>query len=377
METQVAVAVLLLSLMLMLDRRPIACGVTLGLSVLVRPDFAIWSAIALAFVLLRSRQDAARAFLSAFITVAPWLTFATAYYGSPIPQTLIAKSISYTNDIGTDPAQWFLSQFASHVPTLGRTFAPFLENTLIQSAPMPVWVAAAISALCWSLLVLGSIAIARRVPFLPLFVAVYTAYRVFALPVEYFDWYVPPVAALSVIVIAAGVDRVATAVESRRAWALALSFAFAVPLVSTVGLEAAVQRDIEDAVRMQVGEYLRDEVPAGDPVAMEAAGYFGFYSRAIVYDYPGLTSRVALAAVRATPSGRRSAASMMARLAAPWIVVRPSEYEQLGEADPALAREYQLCRSFDAGTGPTISWGGLVLRTIDSRFEVRRLGPCP
>jgi hypothetical protein len=142
-------------------------------------------------------------------------------------------------------------------------------------------------------------------------------------------------------------------------------------------LEAHIQRDIEDAVRAKVGVYLRDVVPPGQPVGLEAAGYFGYYSGATIYDYPGLTSRAALSAVRSLPAGERDVAGMLSILRPPWIVVRPDEYADMVSRHPAIAARYALCRRFENGSGETIGWGGLVKETIDRAFEVRHLDGCP
>ena len=94
METQVAVSVILAGVYHVRRHDLIASGVWLGLAPLARPEFVLWVAPALAYLALR---DAKRGFAAAGIaavTVAPWLIFTTAYYGSPIPNTIIAKSIS-------------------------------------------------------------------------------------------------------------------------------------------------------------------------------------------------------------------------------------------------------------------------------------------
>jgi hypothetical protein len=289
---------------------------------------------------------------------------------------VLAKAITAGPPDSADPAAW-AAQVLGHVRTIARTFAPFLENSLVVSAPVPIVLPLIVSGACWVLASAGTAALARRLPELGLFFWAFTAYRVLALPPVYFDWYTPPVAAVGVVLIAAGVDRWFPAAAARRAIALTGAAAFAIPLVFTIGLEARVQHEIEDGVRVPLGQYLASVVDPRQPVASEAAGYVGYYSGATIYDYPGLTSKAALAAVRTLPRQERSVAAMISVLRTPWIVVRPDEWAALQDRDPALAASYDLCRSFDSATGSSVSWGNLELRTIDDHFDVRFLGECP
>jgi hypothetical protein len=375
METQVAVAILLWSAWLTTQDRPGQLGLSLGLALLVRPDFVIWVGIVLVFLAFRSRGAAVRTVLVAGAVIAPWLIFTTLYYGSPIPQTIIAKALIYAPAVSGSVWDWALGQAAGHLEVLGRTYAPFFENTFVAGAPIPWSLALAISAAIWLLLVNGAISVRRIAPSLGVFVFAYTIYRAFALPTYYFDWYTPPVAAIGIVLAAAGMSRLHLP-RVERVIAVAAGAALAIPLIFMIGLERRVQIEIDEGIRMPVGQYLATVVPPGQPVALEAAGYIGYYSGATIYDYPGLTSRAAIAAVESIPRDHRRVAAMLVALRAPWIVVRPWEYGQIGELDPALQAQYGLCRAFDAHLNGRIDWGGLVLLTADDRFEVRRLGGC-
>lgn len=81
---------------------------------------------------------------------------------------------------------------------------------------------------------------------------------------------------------------------------LRLPTAMAVPVMVVafalhVPFELAFRAQLPaEPVLQQVGEYLGEHVAPGEAVSAEPAGYIGFYSRATLYDYPGLTSKVAL-----------------------------------------------------------------------------------
>ena len=97
METQVAVAVLLVSTYYVVREDALKAGLTLGVAVLARPDFLNWVGVALIWLLLRSRSNAIRATLAAAAVLFPWIVFTTLYYGSPIPQTIQAKAVVYAS----------------------------------------------------------------------------------------------------------------------------------------------------------------------------------------------------------------------------------------------------------------------------------------
>src|SRR5437899_4860506 len=92
METQVAVTVILGGVYHVRRQDLVASGIWLGLAPLARPEFVLWVAPALAFLALSNLRRAIAVAGIASALVAPWLMFTTAYYGSPIPNTVIAEA---------------------------------------------------------------------------------------------------------------------------------------------------------------------------------------------------------------------------------------------------------------------------------------------
>ena len=375
METQIAVAAILAAGWFVAGPRYRVAAVAIGFAVLVRPDFLLFAACV---PLLQARRHSVRAaaetMLIALLTVAPWIVFATAYYGSPVPQTIVAKSLTYmTYPDGLALAS--LAPLAQNVGALIRTFTPFFNDTLVFDAPLPFALAATVAATVWALVIIGSRRLARLFPEVAWFLLIYVIYRVLFLPRGYFDWYVPPFTALAIIAAACGIDHFEIP-AIRRTAAYGLVAALAIPLVFTIGLERTIQQTIEDQVREPLGRYLGDVVPAGDPVALEAAGYFGYFSRATIYDFPGLTSRAALSVVRSLPRSDRNLMAMVTVMEPPWIVMRPGEYIDLQGRRPDLAATYRACRTFAVPGDETVGWGGLVKTTIDRSFTVYSRDGC-
>ena len=105
MESSFNVMAIILTLMLFFEGRAWLTALAAGLVVLIRPDgltlaaaiFAGWGVTALRRANWNLRQASwpwKEAALFAAV-VAPWLIFATLYFGHPVPQSVLAKSVSY------------------------------------------------------------------------------------------------------------------------------------------------------------------------------------------------------------------------------------------------------------------------------------------
>src|SRR5437660_12091186 len=92
METQVAVAVILGGVYHVRRQDLVASGVWLGLAPLARPEFVLWVAPALAYLALTHLRRGIAAGGLAGAIVAPWIVFTPAYYGSPIPNAVVAQA---------------------------------------------------------------------------------------------------------------------------------------------------------------------------------------------------------------------------------------------------------------------------------------------
>jgi hypothetical protein len=91
LETNLFVALVLAVLWAQNDGRPYLCGIFLGLAFLCRYDGAVLIPVLVLEARLRGKPLPRRELLSAFVIVAPWLVGATIYFGSFLPQTLLAK----------------------------------------------------------------------------------------------------------------------------------------------------------------------------------------------------------------------------------------------------------------------------------------------
>ena len=389
METQVAVAVILAGVYHVRRCDLIASGVWLGLAPLVRPEFVLWVAPAVAFLALSSLRRGLAATGISGAVVAPWVIFTTAYYGSPIPNTVVAKStVSPLPSLLADGSplpwlEWLGTQLVGHIELLLFHLEPFHEVWSTAAAPLPGPILAVIAVVVADLLAIGLVASRRIDRWWPVlaFLGLFLAYRVYFIPViNYYDWYLPPFLALVMLVVAVGLQRinnVRPAITSTLSVALAVLFAIHMPF--SFAVESQVQA-VESQVRTNVAEYVKATVPPGESVTSESAGYIGFYGDVKLYDYPGLTSKTSVRALQALPPEQRDLPHLVAALKPDWLVLRPWELESLRKQFPDLAARYEVVRVFQVAGVPdgrldvdgaiTISFGGLAETNVDEKFIV-------
>ena len=391
METQVAVTVILGGVYHVRRQDLVASGIWLGLAPLARPEFVLWVAPALAYLALVNLRRGIAAGGIAGAIVAPWIVFTTAYYGSPIPNTVVAKAAVspipaiLSNGSPLPWLEWLFGQVTGHIELLLYHFEPFHEVWSTAAAPLPGPILIVIAVVVADLFAIGLVASRQVAGWWPAlaFVGLFFAYRVYFIPtINYYDWYLPPFLALVMIVVAAGLQRIYVwRPMITKFLSVALAFAFAMHVPFSFGVESKVQA-VENQVRTNVAEYLKATVPPGESVTSESAGYIGFYGGVKLFDYPGLTSKTSVRALQALPPDQRDLPHLVAALRPDWLVLRPWELNSLREQFPEIAAEYQVVRVFqmsgvsdaqlDADGANTISFGGLSETDVDEKFIVLR-----
>jgi len=395
METQVAVAVLLAGVYHVRRAEFVPAGIALGLAPLVRPEFVLWLAPALVYLAVISLRRTALSACIAAAIVAPWVVFTTFYYGSPIPNTIIAKSTItpipsfFTGGSITPWWNWLLEQISGHLVILLEHLQPFREvwSTAATPVPGPLLVAVAIAAVYF--FVLGLVAASRMRDMWPAIasLSLFMAYRIYFLPaVNYYEWYLPPFLAVMMVIVALGMQRMAITMPAPpKAAAVALAVAFAIHMPFSFVVEGKVQ-SVEDQVRTQAALYLKDHVQPGQSVVSESAGYVGFYGGVKLYDYPGLTSRTSVRALQALPPGQRDIQHLIEALHPDWVILRPWELQSLANEFPDVAAEYQVQKVFelpgvpeanlDVSGGTRLAFGGYEVYNVDAKFAVlKRIKP--
>ena len=348
METQIATTLSLAIVYCLLAERWLALGLLTGLGLLTRPEFALWAPVAVAAVAIKSPHKLV-ASAGAFVAVTvPWAIFAYLYYGSVVPNTIVAKSRSGRFGPFTAP----FSTIEAYFIDSWKSIAPFKEWFFVSQAPLPTWLIAAAVAIVLSLALIGIFAALRARDWKLLAVASvligFIVYRSATVLSTYFMWYLPPFAALLFLLAAYGLSRIS---DVQRGLAAALGcgvaalYAWHIPF--SFPIEKTVQAGIECDVRYRTGLRLNALMSQNDTVALEPLGYIGFaaYNKTI-YDYPGLGSPITVKAL--SGKDNESLYEIIRALNPSYLVLRPIEVKRFHEKTPEAAARYVLVDSVTA-----------------------------
>jgi len=360
METQMATLVLLMSFYYIIADRPVQLGISLGLCMLARPDFGIWTFIVGVYLLCLHPKRLLTVVPAALCVYGPWIIFTTLYYGSPIPNTLIAKMLGYVqwwkdpNLTWSDAKRTFVDNlvyrvFAQTGPThLGHAFQKgvfFWDKRVISNAVVFLACVGAAAAL-----------VKRRWELAPpaLFILAYAVYYDLFVRVL-FPWYFPPLTAATVLLCAFGLDAATSWIRAPLFRVIGLSVVAALYLAFIVSIlpttfraEKAIQQTIENGVRKRIGLYLNAVMKPEQTLGCEPLGYVGYYSRRTVYDYPGMGSKKVTDFLRSHPD-QRNMNGVFKHFRPDYLLLRPWEYDMIRKAADGgwIDDDYQLERTFD------------------------------
>ena len=362
METQVAVAALLFSIYSLFDFRPLWIGVSLGLCALARPDFGFWVLVVLALVgwrcwKLRAFQPLETIGLALLLICGPWLAFTTWYYGSPLPETILAKAWGFGDHwyagLSVGGFVWRLwSRLQYTFAILGPAYGG--NGTGYASFPFDPHGLISLAVLAFSLIGVAAALRSKNLPSvaIALFVLVYSFYYLFLVGVVAL-WYCIPLAAITVLAGGIGLDAAMEsllAVKSRPIVASAVAIvylaSFAVIMPETFRGERNVQQFVEEGVRKQVGLYLANVSRPDQTIGCEPLGYIGYYSRRTMFAYPGMCNRQLVKFLREHPR-QRNLLDMLDYFRPDYIALRPMEYKvALGRGDTWLVSDYERVATF-------------------------------
>ncbi len=288
LETSVLVALATATFYLHLTHRPVGAAAAGAFALLTRPDALLFLgplAIGRALQIRKKAPPLRPGELLAFgAPLAAWLIGSLAYYGSPIPHSLFAKSVAYQIPAGAG-----LARLLQHYAT------PFLEHETLGTG----WIRIGIF-LYPALYLLGAFSAMR---------SSFEAWPILAYPGLYFlafaianpllfRWYLTPPLPLYFLGIFAGVSRVSGDFKSRvpflgfAALALALTAAAwtltpdhgprrPAPKMAFIELELLYQ---------QAAERVQSQLSNDKVLAASDIGALGYYTGARILDLLGLVS---------------------------------------------------------------------------------------
>ena len=300
LETSVLVVLATATFYLHLTHRPVAAAATGAFALLTRPDallFVLPLAVGRALQIRKSGTAVSPGELLAFgVPLAAWLAGSFAYFGSPVPHSLFAKSVAYQI-----PAEAGVVRLLQHYAT------PFIEHEILGTG----WIRIGI-VLYPALYLLGALSAMR---------SNFEAWPILAYPGLYFlafaianpllfRWYLTPPLPLYFLGIFAGVSRVSSDVKSRvplvglaalaliltaNAWTLTPDHGprRPAPKMAFIELELLYQ---------EAAERVRTQLSSDQLLAASDIGALGYYTEARILDLLGLVSPEASRYYPASPS---------------------------------------------------------------------------
>ena len=132
METALGISLMAASWCAFSNGKISLAGVLAGLLLWLRIDLILWIAALAAILLTNDYRKSIRILLIAGLTYLPWMLFATAYFGTPIPHTIVAKQVAY--------AHYDHIQFWYHLKAVIQKLTPLVSyDYWSQSSPMVIF----------------------------------------------------------------------------------------------------------------------------------------------------------------------------------------------------------------------------------------------
>ncbi|MGA3007154.1 MAG: hypothetical protein ABSE59_04610, partial [Opitutaceae bacterium] len=269
----------------------------------------------------------ARAVLIGVLLYAPWVLWAWWYYGSPIPQTILAKGsyLSHQPSVLNKLLSFPAAVCAGHA-WWADLFSPAYDSSGGWPHCLP-WLSEALALIATLYCFWPKARTEGRIASCALLLG---GFYLTAIPYA-FPWYYPFWEVLAFVVLAFVVEEIAKGLarSSRRRLLSGLRIAVTALLAVFAGVLLCAAREfriqeayIERGGREQIGLWLQAHGRIGETVFLEPLGYIGYYSGLKTYDIPGLSSPEVVAVRKA---GHSDFADVILALHPTWLVLRPWE----------------------------------------------------
>ncbi|OGV35572.1 MAG: hypothetical protein A2020_07165 [Lentisphaerae bacterium GWF2_45_14] len=256
----------------------------------------------------------------------PWFIWAWVYYGSPVPNTVMAKgAMSMGQDLMTmlwKPIYYFRALMAA-------VFAPSYFSPPTWP-PYVFWFCFALGTLVfiyWTFFFVKD-KFGRMLSLVFFLMSFY----LLSIPVCY-PWYLPPVALIGIFVSVSATSTltrrfIADKTTRKQLSIFLLSFiaiSFAMIFGMMTYMEKIRQTVIEDGTRKQIGLWLNANTAKTDRIYLECLGYIGYFADRKMLDYPGLATPEVTKVVK---EYKRNFHEVPEKLKPEWIVLRYFEAER-------------------------------------------------
>lgn len=320
-------------------RRYTLTALSLALAILTRADAAVVAVILALDYLVRVRRPVPWLAISLFLGLTlSWFAFAWAYFGSPLPVTLVAKQQQGVMTISEG--------FAPGLVTMARGYAgrwPYpLEGVLVLVGIGAAvrWFRPWLLFLAWPLLY-------------------YLAYTVLGVP--RYPWYYAPLVPGFLAGVALGLSSLLAVVRRIRARAdgqwLQVIGGVVLLLLAFGQMEHLMEfRQIPDprlGIYRDVGEWLQVHTPEGASVGTLEVGIIGYYARRPIVDFAGLIQPAVADRFGPHTTYQDSALWAVAQYQPDYLVLQDGVFPQL---EQGYVREH--CRSLRHFEGEPYNYPG-------------------
>lgn len=284
MEMPLGLALLAASLYFWGKDRTALTGILCGLLLWVRIDFIFWVLILSVFTAITNWKDSLRIAGMALLVYLPWVVFASVYFGSPIPFTVTAKWVAYS--------QFDISPYLLHLQDILEYLSPFrAENDFTELLGTGI-----------ATLLIGTALWRRRFTDQKAFIllVVFVLFEIVRLTftrTTYFSRYFVPIAWIVFLLSGVGLGDLWNVFRNMKIYRL-LFQVFAVGLIALQvhsGILFAQevrgwQTYRHDGSLKAMGLWLKENTDPASIVLLEPLGYVGYYSERKMLDEVGLVT---------------------------------------------------------------------------------------
>ena len=272
----------------------------------------------------------------------PWVAWATWFYGSPIPNTVIAKALP----LAFAPLQsWWELLLLPWISELSTAFFPTYSHMGGWPRGLLLLGYGVVGLLAHWWVLPWANPRGRAVSFAAFLFGLYLCC------IKVYPWYLPPAALLLFITGGFALSDLRRWWPEPRWMAIAAVWAFGlgatalqVAALVLTAQQMKAQEALIESQRTTIGQFLRQQAHPGDRVFLECVGYIGFFSELKILDYPGLT---APEVVRARKTLGEDWGGLVRVLKPEWLVLRPREFGFVKSAHyPAFTADYVLVRTY-------------------------------
>jgi len=243
-------------------------GFGLAIALLTRIDAAIFMGCMLASAIIIEKKWALKEFILILFLALPWFIFSLYYFGNLLPQSLLAKSTVYHQEIALS-ASSFIGMFT---PFNNKNNLKILLNSTL-----------------FLFLCAGIVQISKKhktfIPLIFFFIVYCLIFSVSGILI--FRWYLIPPIFISILIVAFGFDWLTKTVQAKfKSKYLQMAVSLIALLLVASNLFITYHRldkykqlqGLEDVLRKEIGLWLKQNIQPGSSVLLEPIGYIGYYA---------------------------------------------------------------------------------------------------